>query len=205
MNIEWFKEQFGENVYKIQTRTRLYIGSYLRHYKDIEKLLSGFSCVAVGMADMTHPIHNKLCNNIIFLFNIERTPKLKIVQDLSKIRNHKCYVDDYAFGDLLYDKLHALVLQIPEQYGIDIVNFRMGRYSVMNPKYLTKDSFAFNVVTKNQKLQEQVLNTFGYTKTDLPEELDEVMKIEEEVFNHKDFDPHKYSIVHSRADRTTWL
>lgn len=211
MNVTWFQDKFNGETYAIQTRTRMYIVPCLKHYKDLPILLSGFSCTAVGMADLDHPIWNSVGDNyIIFLLNIDRSKdRLQYSESISRIRRHEAYLSDYAFGDLLYDKLHALVLKIPESYHRDYTRFRMGKYSKMYKgevdKYLSPETFAYKVITKSKELQQDIKNSFGYTKEDFPEEFDEYVKIEEETFNHPLFNPTQWSVVNSRAEKINWL
>lgn len=212
MNIKWIKKELPGKQYMIQTRTRMYLSRCFRIDKELETVMNNFSCSAVGLADCEHSIHNKISNHVIFLLNIERSnKKIKYAELFSELRKHELYVDDYPFGDILYDKLHALVLKLPEEFHLDMVNFQMGRYSELFKEYRNtlfredeRNSFPYKVVTKDLGMAREIKSSYAAFSEEY--EFDQAPVFEEEVFNHPDFKPGKFSIVNNLIpNKPNWL
>jgi hypothetical protein len=173
--------------FPITNKTRKYlVPSLLSYGNSFRKYLSNFSFVAAGLWDEKN---RELFEpyTIGFLVNAKKSSFLNF--DNKYIKNH------YYFGELLYGKLHMLVIKIPDQHKQAYDMFLESRYSEMyeNPVKLFNgltSSFAkevknqcISVCTNDNFYRTELAETLGVPRTSIAKELDSVIKHKEEIFN----------------------
>lgn len=137
MTAAYFEGLIRNNIYSYHNRTRLYINPVFKAYgNDFVNNIRKFSTMAsgIGDADVYH-------DGIFFLFNVERSNIRSFLKDFIYFRRHHSYIDDYLFGDLVYSKLHMLVLKLPPQYRNAKDAFVKGAYSQMYNEITIKKYF----------------------------------------------------------------
>ena len=129
MNIDFFKDLLDQGIVTIRNKTRNYLIPCITDYgKSFNKLLDGFSHIASTIDDTNSPFERYQVGLVI---NVARSDLLSFTERMISLRKHPAYVRDYLYGEILYDKLHVIVIQIPEQYHVSYDHFVNGKYSQM--------------------------------------------------------------------------
>lgn len=195
MELAQVEKLLNSGVYSVVNRTRSYLAPCLLAYgKDFQKEFIRYSAFGTFIADENHYIDNRC---IYCLFNIERSKITNFVDSMMFFRKHKSYIDDYLIGDLLYGKLHMLVLKIPDKHIRSYSKFLKSRYSEM---YTVKQINTYLPITKNiterkmsirsillkdPQLVINISEEFDVSENFILE-LDSKLEPEHEIFNHND-------------------
>lgn len=175
--------------YPITNKTRQYlIPSLLDHGNPFKKAISQFNFVAAGLwDDDNREAFDKY--QIGFLVNARKSS-----QRLFKIEH---VVDSYYFGELMYGKLQMLVIELPDHHKQAYDAFLESKYSKMyvNPKSLFEgltSNFAksvknkcMQVCTNDNFYRTELAMELGVPRSMLADELDNVLVMEQEIFNYK--------------------
>lgn len=176
----------------INNRTRAYLLPCLKfHGAEFNKKINEFSFFAAGTHDENRKPFYK--DTLTLLFNINTGP---INFDIPNL------VDEYFYGELVYGKLHAMVISIPEEFSNAVEYFKRGEYSKMytNPHKIfgkaSKTSKYFNsirekcsnVCTKDPVYRKSLNKVLGITMNE-NKELDSIPNPLTEIFNFLENNP----------------
>lgn len=177
-----FEELIKNGIYSYHNKTRLYLNPIFKAYgNEFVNRIRKFSTVASGIGDGDMYYDDA----VFFLFNVDRSDIKGFVQDFTYFRRHYSYVDDYLFGDLIYSKLHMLVLRLPVKYRSAKDAFIRGAYSKMYDDFTVRKFFpvghARSVLLRDENAVELLADNLNVSP-DIIIELDEKPETNE-IFN----------------------
>jgi len=147
--------------------------------------------IRVGIWDTTK---NYIPNSVYILMHVKRLPVGDFNTILKDIKLDKSYIDDYLYGNYLYDYLHMFVVKCP--YDKAYHNFIHSKYSEMFSKeeglkiYPTQKSKHVDYINKVRKIivKDESLKTHLESSLDViipsSNELDSSLIWEDEIFNY---------------------
>lgn len=201
MNETTIKALYASGKLQIKNRTQQYLVPTLYDYgKEFTEKMRQFSSPACGIGDMNISDPNLTGDpSIYFLLNIERSQIRRFSYDMLYFRRLPQYANDYPFGELLYSKLHMLVIKIPDRYYDAYYNFLAHKYSKM---YNKKEAYrlflygpndpaelknrkkkALQAVTLDEELKTIIAEEYG-VNPNIITELDSQWNPKDEIFNY---------------------
>lgn len=183
MDLETLEKYCKENT-TFENRTRRYLAPIFNKDEQMLKIRKDYTVVAYGLYDINCP-DLFIKDSIGILINARDSKQLSF--------KHPLIVDNYYYGELLYGKLHMVIVKFPEKYYGVLDKFKQGKYSEMftNPKeiYIENEVTIFkdfkgrclDICTKNPKLKEKLEKKL---QVNIEGELDNIFNPKEEIFNY---------------------
>lgn len=181
-------------------KTLSYLYPCLKFYnEEFTKLLNKLNVVAVGIGDYNLINFDVDYNHHLFILVNTEKNKLGFIDTIERLKDHISFEDDYAFDHVLENKLHMIVIKIPEEHYHSFDAFNHSQYSKMfNLKELNDYFNSYGkeklkkVLVKDFEVKQEFVNYINLLfETDISPyefngELDMPLNKKNEIFNLKE-------------------